>query len=143
MSSLSEFNKTVQISDTWIKEIATGADIGERQALQAFRAVMTALRDRLRIDDAINLAGQLPILLKGYYYDGWVPSDNPSRERTSEDFLDKVQENLVNLRHDMEAEKVTGVVLNVLAKHVSEGTIDSLKRMLPEEFGELWATPSA
>src|SRR5690625_7208243 len=86
MSSLSEFNKTVQISDTWIKEIATGADIGERQALQAFRAVMTALRDRLRIDDAINLAGQLPILLKGYYYDGWVPSDNPSRERTSEDF---------------------------------------------------------
>ena len=102
---------------------------------------MTALRDRLRVDDAVNLAGQLPILLKGYYYDGWVPSDNPTKERSVEDFIDKVQENLVDLRHDMEAEKVTAVVMNVFSRHVSEGTVDSLKRLLPQGFDELWSAP--
>lgn len=138
MSGLSEFNRTVQTSEIWIKEIAEELDVEKRPGLQAFRATVTSLRDRMRVDDATNFGAQLPLLLAGYYYEGWVPSRTPTKERSVDDFVDRVQERLSDLGHDLKAEEVVGAVFKILAEHVSEGSIRSLQKVMPEEFQQLW-----
>jgi uncharacterized protein (DUF2267 family) len=54
----------------WPKERRT-------QSYAALRAIMHALRDRLTVNEAVQLGAQLPILLRGVYYDGWAPSKAP------------------------------------------------------------------
>ncbi|AKB78938.1 hypothetical protein MSHOH_2455 [Methanosarcina horonobensis HB-1 = JCM 15518] len=43
------------------------------RADQALRATLHTLRDRLTIEEIVQLAAQLPLPIKGMYYDGWIP----------------------------------------------------------------------
>ena len=68
---LEVFDKTVQTTNAWLKEImeVTGPD--RHRAYRVLAAVLHALRDRLTVDEAAQLAAQLPILVRGLYYDQW------------------------------------------------------------------------
>jgi uncharacterized protein (DUF2267 family) len=54
------------------------------------RTYLHALRDRLTVDEAAELAAQLPELIRGIYYEGWDPSKTPVRYEDLADFLDRV-----------------------------------------------------
>lgn len=54
------------------------------------RSVLHALRDRLDANVAAHLAAQMPILLKGVFYDGWDPNRSPQRT-SMEGFLSRVE----------------------------------------------------
>ena len=43
------------------------------------RATLHALRDRLTVEEAAQFAAQLPMLIRGFYYEGWNPTDKPVR----------------------------------------------------------------
>jgi len=60
------------------------------------------------------------------------------KERHKEEFLAHVA---VAFRDDPEVdpERVTRAVLQVLSKHVTSGEIESVKRSLPTELRALWA----
>jgi uncharacterized protein (DUF2267 family) len=65
---------------------ATGLD--RRRAYRALAAVLHALRDRLTVDEVAQLGAQLPILVRGLYYDQWHhPAGKPDRLRHKEEFL--------------------------------------------------------
>lgn len=51
-------------------------------AYNALRAVLHALRDRLPPDVAVHLGAQLPMLVRGIYYEGWYMAGKPTKERT-------------------------------------------------------------
>jgi len=55
-TGLEVFDKTVQTTNTWLKEImeVTGPD--RRRAYRVLAAVLHALRDRLTVDEAAQLA---------------------------------------------------------------------------------------
>ncbi len=55
-------------------------------AYRVLRAVLHALRDRLTVAETVDLGAQLPMLIRGLYYEGWTPNDKPLRERTREKF---------------------------------------------------------
>jgi uncharacterized protein (DUF2267 family) len=101
-------------------------------------AVLHTLRDRLTVDEAAELGAQLPILVRGLYYDQWHhPSGKPIRLRHKEEFLAALEAKLDDLRH-VDAESAARAVFSVLERHIAAGEIEHIKSALPSELRELW-----
>ncbi len=139
MSTFDLFNKALQKAGAWIHEIAEELDTEDEQlAYQALRAVLHALRDRLNVDEAVQLAAQLPLLVRGIYFEGWDPSKTPVKARHREEFLDLVHRHAGKYDR-LDPEKAVPAVFAVLKRHVSEGEIRDVREALPGDIRELLA----
>jgi len=137
-TGLETFDTAVQKADIWLKEIMEELNIDSRKiAYMSLRSVLHALRDRLLVDEAVDLGAQLPLLIKGIYYDDWNPSSTPVKDRHTEDFLAHIKE---RYRADgqVNMEKIARAVFTVLKRRVTEGEIKDVKGMMPHELKELW-----
>jgi uncharacterized protein (DUF2267 family) len=64
------FEQTLQKTNEWLTRLATELAGDDRQlAYRALRASLHALRDRLIVDEAAHLGAQLPLLVRGIYYE--------------------------------------------------------------------------
>ncbi len=137
-TGLDVFDTTIQKTNLWLKEIME--ELGwddRRRALMAMRAVLHALRDRLDPKEAADLGAQLPVLVRGFYYEAWDPTDKPEKIRHKRDFLYKVDEGLIN-EPELDSEKITRAIFKVLKKRVAEGEVRDIKATLPEEIAAMW-----
>ncbi|NIM27523.1 MAG: DUF2267 domain-containing protein [Gammaproteobacteria bacterium] len=142
-TGLRAFDETLQVTNTWLKGVMEQAGSEDREdAYAALRAVLQALRDRLSVDDATHLGAQLPMLVRGFYYEGWHPAGRPYRERSKEQFLEHVQERLRGREH-LDAEQVARAVFRLLAERVSAGEVEKVKHALPEPVRDLWPGESS
>ena len=138
MSDLSLFDTTLEKTNLWIREVMTELGWKDRhRAYLALRGVLHALRDRLQADEAVHLGAQLPMLVRGFYYEGWKPSSTPKKERHREQFLEHVREAFPR-DEEIDSERVARAVFAVLARRVTEGEIGDVKGMMPEEVRGLW-----
>ncbi len=138
-TGLSVFDSTIEKTNIWLNDIMDHTGWQDRhRAYQALRSVLHALRDRLTIEETADLGAQLPLLVRGIYYEGWHPSGKPVKERKLNDFLAHVRQ---AFRDDpaFDPEEATRAVFRVLAKHVTPGEIKDVKNMLPAELRELWS----
>lgn len=135
---LSVFEKTLQESNLWLKALMVSLDTANRdEAYDALKATLHALRDRIGPENAVHLGAQLPMLIRGLYYDGWRPATTPTKERHTDDFLDHLGERLArNSRTDPEA--AARAVFNVMWQKIDSGEVAKLLRILPAELRELW-----
>jgi len=108
-----------------------------QRAYHALRAELHMLRDRLTVEEAAHLSAQLPLLVRGIYFEGWHPAHKPTRERAMEDFLEQVGERLQGIE-PMNPETATRAVLEVLERHVDPAEAAHVKHMLPRAVRELW-----
>lgn len=130
---LDVINRTVARTYDWISETATQAQIEDpHDAYQILRAVLHALRDRLEPSVAAHLAAQMPLLLKGVFYDGWDPKRSPQKASVAE-FLARVEHD-AGLKGVSAAEDAVRAVTAVLWDELGPGTIDHLLAVLPHEF---------
>lgn len=139
-TTVAALNRTVQETHAWITELAGAASFGnEEQAYTGLRAVLHSLRDRLNVDEAAHLSAQLPMLVRGFYFEGWDPSRAPNEEETTEEFFASVEESLRNARLDLDTEEITRTVFDFLEQKVSPGQIDHVKGQMPKEIQALWS----
>ena len=137
------FAKTVQKTNEWLTELRV--DLGWDDAHKgylALRAVLHALRDRLTVEEAVEMGAQLPMLVRGFYYEGWRPTGKPLKERTREEFLGHVRDDLPP-GFDGEAEEIARAVFRLLDRRISEGEVEDVKSLLPKGVRELWPAYSA
>jgi uncharacterized protein (DUF2267 family) len=137
-TSLTPFESTLQTTNIWLNDVQERLGwLDPQRAYHALRAVLHALRDRLPVDQVAALAAQLPMLVRGFYYEGWRPHGKPVKERHKEEFLAHIA---AALRDDLgiDPEQLARAVFQVLAQHVSRGEIESVKRSLPAEIRSLW-----
>jgi uncharacterized protein (DUF2267 family) len=127
-------------SELWINDIRKELGIDDEQrACLALRAGLHALRDRLTVEEAAHLAAQLPVAIRGLFFEGWHPGGKRPRLRSRESFLEAVEKEMPRGRLD--AGRVARAVFRVIERHVSQGQIDNVRNSLPRPIAELWAAP--
>lgn len=127
----------------WLNAVGDGLDYDDKHfALQALRGVLHALRDRLTVDQSAHLSAQLPLLIRGLYFENWNPEPLPSRDRSIEGFLDRVRPSLTGYP-DLDLKDVVGAVFGVLKRHISWGEDEKVAKALPHEIATLWNFKSA
>jgi uncharacterized protein (DUF2267 family) len=134
------FATTIQKTHLWLKELLEELWWDdEHRAYLALKATLHALRDRLTVEEAVQLGAQLPMLIRGFYYEGWSPAGKPVKVRHKEEFLAQVKEYLRSIKEsDIDAENIVRAVFKVLSRRISEGEIEDIKHILPLELRELW-----
>lgn len=136
--AVAAIDSTLQKTQQWIRDLQEiGHFDDEAQAYASLRAVLHTLRDRLVIEEATDLGAQLPMLIRGMYYEGWNPSITPTLERSRQEFLDTVDSKLArNAR--LNAQRVTTAVFELLDRRITAGEIRDVREMLPRDVRQLW-----
>lgn len=138
-TGLDVFDTTVQKTNQWLNELMEELHTQDKHyAYLALRGTLHALRDRLTVDEAAQLGAQLPMLVRGLYYDGWDPSGKPRRERHLEEFLDHLRETFQRAEPNVDPGRIARAVFAVLSRRVSVGEITDVRQSLPKELRELW-----
>ncbi len=136
-SGVAALDHTVQETNIWLKAIADELHFENRhQAYNALRAVLHALRDRLPPEAAIHLGAQLPILVRGIYYEGWHMAGKPTKERSVQEFADHVLEELPPL-FAMDALTVARGVFEILWEKIDPGEFAKLTAHFPASLRTL------
>ncbi|MFC0505966.1 DUF2267 domain-containing protein [Micromonospora costi] len=105
------------------------------QSYAALRTVLHLLRDRMPVQESVEFAQQLPIVVRGVYFDGWQPQDVPVK-LNRDDFLYEVRQ---GFPYDVEGgtERVVQVVLDTLRRHITQGQWDDVKDTMPRDLARI------
>ena len=139
-SRISTFDKTVEKTNAWIDElrITLGLD-DHHKAYMLLRGVLHALRDRLSPDELADLSAQLPMLVRGFLYEGWKPAHKPLRYRHKAEFLERVTREAPWLEASDSEQAVTAVFVLLSAElREDNGELAQVRESLPAELRELW-----
>ncbi|HEX2431412.1 MAG TPA: DUF2267 domain-containing protein [Aestuariivirgaceae bacterium] len=136
-TGLEVFDKTLQTTNIWLKEIGEQIGPDRHRCYQALRAVLFTLRDRLTPDEAAHLASQLPMLVRGIYYEGYRPAGKPDRIRSRDEFLQRIGEHLEQTR-PLGADDAARAVFKILDHYLDPGEIAEVKQSLPQDIRTLF-----
>ena len=138
-TGLDTFDKTVQETNLWLKDVMERLNTYDRHhAYSTMRAVLHALRDRIGPQNAAHLGAQLPMLLRGLFYEGWDPTGKPTKERHESAFLAHIARELPRAPGPGEIEQGALAVLDVLSKHIDRGAAVKLAAILPQDLRRFW-----
>ena len=138
-TGLEVFDTTLQKTNRWLNEAMGVLDTKDKHmAYLAFRCTLHALRDRMTVEEVAQLAAQLPMLMRGFYYEGWDPTGKPLKLRTREEFLERVAQELNVRGNGLDPEPLARAVFAVLDERLTDGEIEDLKASLPEKIREIW-----
>ena len=135
---LSAFESSLDKTNVILKEIesAYGWPKDQRnQSYAALRTVLHLLRDRMPVQESVEFAQQLPVLVRGIYFDGWQPENVPIK-LNRDDFLYEVRQ---GFPYDVEggAQRVVQIVLDTLRRHVTQGEWQDVKSTMPKDLRQL------
>lgn len=137
-TGLDVFDKTVQESNLWLKDITDRLGTNDRHhAYAILRAVLHVLRDRIGAESAAHLGAQLPMLLRGVFYEGWDPTGKPTKERHAMAFLAHIAREMPRA-DTIEVERGVRAVFDVLSKHIDRGEAVKIAAMFPLELRQFW-----
>ena len=134
-TGFSSFNTTVDKTNHVLREIEKAYHWPKElrhQSYAALRAVLHALRDRLTVEEAAQLAAQLPMLIRGIYYEEWSPSRVPVKMKR-EEFFARVQRELP-FEAEGGVEPLTRTVLHSLRLHITDGEWEDIKFSVPKDI---------
>jgi uncharacterized protein (DUF2267 family) len=141
-TGLDVFDKSLQTTNTWLDEVM--AEIGpDRQvAWHVLGTVLRAVRDRVPNELSAHFASQLPLLIRGAYFDQYRILREPLKLRTQEEFCSYVQDRLQNIR-PVNPRAAVIAVFNVVSRHLPRGQSEKMRDALPAEIQVLWKLDQA
>ncbi|MBS0364159.1 MAG: DUF2267 domain-containing protein [Proteobacteria bacterium] len=135
-TGLAVFDTTVQESNAWLKDIEIWLPpCDRRQAYAALRAVLHALRDRLPLDAVQGLSAQLPMLLRGVFYEGWGPSEPAGHDLGA--FAEEVAARLPP-GFPRTPQDVVEAVFAAMGAHLDPGEVRKIVTFLPKPLRSAW-----
>lgn len=136
-TGLEVFDKTLQTTHIWLNEISEHIGPDRQLAWHVLGSVLRGTRDQLPVELASHLGSQLPILVRGSYYDQFRPTELPNRRRSLQEFLENIGCDLETSR-PVYLQDAARAVFQVLSRHVDRGQIDKIRQALPEDIRVIW-----
>ncbi len=137
-TGLDVFDKTLQTTNIWLNEICDTLGPDRRVAWKVLSVVLHKLRDRLPVSLAAHLGAQLPLLVRGVFYDQFQPKKQPLKCDFDE-FVAEVGEWLSDTRPINPQDAITAVFA-VLSHHVAPEQIAKVQNALPADLRDFWAS---
>lgn len=135
-------DKSIEDVHLWLSALMRHLGIRDRvHAFHLLKAVLHALRDRIGPENAVHFSAQLPLLLRGLFFEGWKMTAAPSHERHVAEFLDHVARGL-DPNHRGNLEPAVRAVFTVIWERVDQGEVAKLMRIFPSELRVLWHSES-
>jgi len=133
---LDVFERSRQKAAPWLDELMGKLGWDDRhRTYEALGVVLHAFRDRLPLQECVSLGAQLPLLLRGLYYQNWDLSEYPRKYRHAREFLSRVRGGLLAHRlEDAPEERVVEAVTELLMERLSSGELETVRRALPPEI---------
>ncbi len=140
LTGLDVFDSTIQRTHSWLKDLALELNwTDRRKTYLAFRCVLHALRDHLAPKDAVYVGEQLPMLIRGFYFEHWNPEGKPLPLRSCEEYLSIVSGELSQPGEPLSnAAGITRAVFRLLERKAANGEIADISQILPAGLLDLW-----
>jgi uncharacterized protein (DUF2267 family) len=135
-SKVTALARSVQKTNEWLADLAEELGSDEDTAWRVLRGYLQVLRDRLTVDEAAQLAAQLPAVLRGVFYEGFDPGHQPERIRDRDTFLTRLAER-AQLDDNDQAAEAAAAVTRVLGRRISAGEVDDVLSQLPREIRDV------
>jgi len=136
-TGLEVFDKTLQTTHIWLDEISEDLATDRHTAWHVLGAVIRSLRDRLPPGLSAHLSAELPLLVRGSYFDQWRPGQENLKMRSLAEFLERVSDGLAGAKPIGSVDAVRSVFA-VLERHLDRGQAEKVRQALPEEIRALW-----
>ena len=94
------------------------------------------MRDRVGPENAVHLAAQLPMLVRGLCYEGWRMAPRGAG-RTRAEFLEHVRDELPR-GSPIDPNLAARAVFAVLWERIDSGQVGKVMELLPPELQDLW-----
>jgi len=135
-TGLDVFDKTLQTTNIWLDEVMAEFGPSRSIAWHILTTVLHALRDRLPTELVAHFGAQLPLLVRGGYYDQWRPgpADHP---RTFEAFVADIEKGMSSTR-PINTVNAAHTVFRILSRHVTAGQITKVQDALPDAIRQQW-----
>ncbi|KFE33887.1 DUF2267 domain-containing protein [Thioclava atlantica] len=129
-TGISSLDHAPQVVAEWLNDLE--GRLGEENRSRTYmllRATLHAVRDFLSTDESADLAAQLPVMLRGIYFEGFVPSRQPAHPRGKQAFLDRVN----SVFHDDpldDPEAAVSAVFDLLHDKISAGEYEQVAKAM-------------
>ena len=134
----SVFAATQQKANIWLRDVSDLLHWDDHQmAYHGLRAVLHTLRDRLPVSEVAHLGAQLPMLIRGFYYEDWKPAGTHVKVKSAQDFYDAVKANF-SADQNVNPQRLTNAVMRVLAANLSIGEQEKIREIFPPHLREIW-----
>jgi len=140
-TGLEVFDKTLQTTNTWLNEINQVVGPDRQIAWKVLSVVLHKLRDRLPVTLAAHLGAELPLLVRGVYYDQFEPARQPT-DCKLEVFVEEVAEWLSDVR-PIDPRDAIRAVFMVLSRHVPQEQIAKVQDALPKDLRVFWTAAAS
>ena len=138
---LEVIDHAAQQTHEWVNELAGRLDwVSKRSTLRLLRATMHQIRDHLPVDEMAQFSAQLPLLIRGMFFEGWVPKKTPSKDRSAESFVKSIEDQLGDTDDYRGSEDIPYVFV-LLNAHLSQGEIEDVRANLPAGIRDFWPMP--
>ena len=130
------FRETIEKTNQWLRELADRLKWDDpRLVYRALRTTLHLLRDRLPVNEAVDLAQEFPLMIKGLYFENWKPSRTPNKDLNREGFLEAIRLSFADVD---DPELVAFAAFAVIRKHLSAGEGKDVGANMPEPLRLLW-----
>ena len=138
---LEVLDHSVQTAHEWINELAERLDwTSKRSALRLLRTTLQHVRDHLSADELAQFSAQLPLLIRGMFFEGWVPKKTPIKERGAAEFIEAIEAQ-IGTTEEYRGGKDIRAVFDLLNARLSRGEIEDVRACLSEPIRALWPAP--
>ncbi len=138
MAQTTELKTALAEAERWIDAFMELLGWHDRdKSYRALTGAMHAFRDSLPWDEAAQIAGCLPIVLRGLFLEGWHPT-SPSLPLANRSVLLERVHDSVHRELGIDPEQVLRGFLALLAQRLPPSELEDAKAVTPDELRALW-----